>query len=382
MKKVYLDANATTKAFPEVVEAMMPFFSKKFGNASSVHSFGREAKKHLEKARRSVASFINAEYPEEVIFTSGGTEANNAAIKGVHSASGKKEKHIISSNVEHLAVLNVCKGIEEKGVGVTYLGVDKNGIIDLKELERSIKNETILITLIAANNETGSVMPIKTVGDIASDRGVYFHIDAVQYAGKVPLDVQKTGISLASISGHKINGPKGVGALYVKKGVKISGYLQGGHQEMNKRAGTETLPGIVGFSKACKINQEKQSVYQDKVYELRNELFDRINAEITGVTLNGHPEHRLPNTLNVSFEGVDKEALVMGLDLEGIAISAGSACTSGSVEDSHVLKAMGVAPELRKGAVRFSMDMFNKKEDIEYLMEKLPVIVKRIRNKG
>jgi len=379
MRKVYLDANATTPVHPEVTEAMIPFCRGIFGNASSVHSFGREARKNLEAARKKVAALINAASPDEIVFTSGGTESDNFAIKGVASALKEKGSHIITSSVEHLAVLNTCKYLEKMGCKVTYLGVDKYGVIDLEELKKSVTDKTILITIMAANNETGTIMPVEKIAQIAKDKGVTFHTDAVQMIGKMPFDVKKMGADLVSMSAHKINGPKGTGALYIKKGTRIDKFIHGGHHEKNRRAGTENVSGIVGFGKACEIMQKEGAEKYDKVKELRDELHRRIEKNIKQVMLNGHPENRLPNTLNISFKYLEGESILLSLDLEGIAASTGSACTSGSLEPSHVLKAMGVEPMFAQGSVRFSLGVFNTKEDIAYVAEKLPPIIERLR---
>ena len=379
MKKVYLDANATTRAYPEVWEAMLPFYDRIYGNASSVHAFGREAKKHLEGARKKVAALIRAEFPEEIIFTSGGTEADNLAIKGIASALKKKGNHIITSSVEHHAVLNTCKYLESRGFRVTYLGVDHHGVINVDELRRSITDDTVLITVMAANNETGTIMPIEEIGGIAAEKEVVFHTDAVQFVGKMPFDVKRSGAQSVSMSAHKINGPKGVGALYMKKGIGIDPCQHGGHHEGGKRAGTEDVPGIIGFGKACEIVLEHGQKDYDRVKKLRDTLYDRISSEIKQIRLNGHPEKRLPNTVNISFDYLEGESIILSLDLEGIAVSTGSACTSGALEPSHVLKSMGIKPLFAQGSVRFSLDTFNTRDDIDYVIEKLPPIIERLR---
>ncbi len=379
MGKIYLDSNATTPVRPEVVEKMLPFFSDKYGNASSVHSFGREARKHLEGARKQVAGLVNAASPDEIVFTSGGTEADNLAIKGTARALKDKGAHIITSSVEHNAVLNTCKYLEGQGYRVTYLGVDESGIIDLEELESSISADTILVSIMAANNETGTLMPVADIGKIAAEKGVVFHTDAVQIAGKMPFDVEKAGAQLVSLSAHKINGPKGIGALYMKKGTKLESCQHGGHHEKKRRAGTEDVPGIVGFGEACRIAAERGPEEYGHVKRLRDRLYQRIRTEIKQTRLNGHPEKRLPNTVNVSFKYIEGESIILNLDLEGIAVSTGSACTSGSLEPSHVLQSMKVEPMFLQGSVRFSLGVFNTEKDIDHVMEKLPPIVKRLR---
>ncbi len=379
MRKVYLDANATTRAHPEVIEAMLPFYDKMYGNASSVHAFGREARKHLEESREKVAALIGAGSPEEIVFTSGGTESDNFAIKGTAAALKDKGNHIITSEVEHHAVLNTCKYLEGKGFRVTYLGVDRYGIVDTDELRRSITDETILITIMAANNETGTIMPLEEIGSVAAEKGVVFHTDAVQLIGKVPFDVKRSGAQLVSMSAHKINGPKGVGALYIRNGTEIDPCQHGGHHENGKRAGTEDIPAIVGFGKTCEIALKHGLEHYAGVKRLRDMLHDRISSGIKQVRLNGHPEKRLPSTLNVSFDYLEGEAIILSLDLEGIAVSTGSACTSGSLEPSHVLKSMGLEQVFAQGAVRFSLDIFNTRDDMDYVMEKLPPIIDRLR---
>ncbi len=379
MRKVYLDANATTRVHPEVIEAMLPFYGEKYGNASSVHSFGREVKRHFERAREQVAALINADSPGEIVFTSGGTESDNLAVKGAAYALKDKGRHIITSSVEHPAVLNTCKYLEEQGFRVTYLGVDAYGLIDPDELKRNITGDTILITVMAANHETGTVMPVDRIGGIASERGVVFHTDAVQIAGKMPFDAHKASAQLVSLSAHKIYGPNGVGALYVKKGTKMEPCFHGGHQEHGTRPGTENIPAIAGFGKACEIAAEQGERQFAGVRRLRDMLKARIEKEVPQARLNGHPGKCLPNTLNMSFKHLEGESIVLSLDLEGIAASTGSACASGSLKPSHVLKSMGVEPMALNGAVRFSLSMFNTESDIDYVMEKLPPIIARLR---
>ena len=381
-KPIYLDYMATTPLDPRVKQKMLPYLGSVnngiFGNPASKHYYGYLAKAAVEKARMQVADSINCK-SENIIWTSGATEANNLAIKGVAYFYKRQGKHIITSKTEHKSVLNTCKFLEEHGWRVTYLGVDKYGVIDLKELEKSITDDTILISIMAANNETGTIMPIKEIAKIAKKRRVTFHTDAVQYIGKMPFDVKEMGAELVSISAHKINGPKGVGRLYIKKGTKIEKFIHGGHHEKNRRAGTENVSGIVGFGKACEIMQKEGEKKYAKVKELRDELEKRIKEEISQVMLNGHPDKRLPNTLNMSFKYLEGESIILSLDLEGIAVSTGSACTSGSLEPSHVLKAMGVEPMFAQGSIRFSLSVFNTKEDIDYVVEKLPPIIERLR---
>ncbi|MDD4956989.1 MAG: cysteine desulfurase NifS [Candidatus Omnitrophica bacterium] len=378
MRKVYLDSNATTKVHPSVLEAMAPFWDEVYGNASSVHLFGREARKGVEKAREQVAALINAS-PEEIIFTSGGTESDNFALKGTANLSKNKGRHIITSSVEHHAVLNTCKYLEAHGSRVTYLGVDESGVVDMDELRESISADTALISIMAANNETGTIMPVEEIGQIAREKDIPFHTDAVQAIGKIPFDVGALGTSLVSISGHKIYGPKGIGALYVKKGTRLDKCQHGGHHERNMRAGTENVPGIVGLGMACELARTEGIAAYADVEKLRDKFYHRLENEIRQIKLNGHPSKRLPNTLNVSFHYLEGESIILSLDLEGIAASTGSACTSGSLESSHVLKSMGVDPLFAQGSVRFSFSVFNTEEDIDHVMEKMPSIINRLR---
>ena len=378
MRKVYLDANATTRTDEKVFEAMKPFFGEIYGNASSPHSFGREARQYVQTAREQVAGAINASSPDEILFTSGGTESDNLAVKGVMEALKAKGNHIITSSVEHLAVLDTCKDLEYQGYEVTYLKVDKHGVVDMEELIGSINKNTVLITIMAANNEVGTIMPVREIGEIAREKGITLHLDAVQAIGKIPFDVQEIGCDLVSISAHKLYGPKGIGALYVKKGTKISKCQSGGHQEKNLRAGTINTPGVVGLGKACEITAGEMSKYEE-VRALRDRLYDGIKDNVKQVRLNGHPVYRLPNTLNITFDYLEGESIILSLDMEGIAASTGSACTSGSLEPSHVLKSMGIEALFSQGSVRFSLDKYTTKEDIDYVIAKLPPIIERLR---
>ncbi|RKY41802.1 MAG: cysteine desulfurase NifS [Candidatus Makaraimicrobium thalassicum] len=379
MRRVYLDANATTRAHPEVIEAMSPFYGEKYGNASSAHAFGREAKKHLDRSRQQVSQLIHADSPEEIVFTSGGTESDNLAVKGTAYALKDKGNHIITSSVEHKAVLNTCKYLEDQGFQVTYLGVDRYGIIDPEELRKSIRDDTILITIMSANNETGTILPVEEIGRIAGEKNVVFHTDAVQTIGKMPFDVHAAGADLVSLSAHKINGPKGIGALYIKKGTKIVPCHHGGHHENGRRAGTENIPAAVGLGLSCEIAATEGQELFAGVGRLRDMLRDRIEREIGQTQVNSHPEKCLPNTLNISFRYLEGEAIVLGLDSEGIAVSTGSACTSGELEPSHVLKSMGVELMSLRGAIRFSLDRFNTESDIDYVMKKLPPLIGALR---
>jgi cysteine desulfurase len=378
MKRVYLDHNATTAVSPDVLKAMLPHFEQKYGNPSSVHSFGREAREAMSKARDQVAGLIGAD-SANIVFTSGGTEADNFAIKGIAYANEKKGKHIITSQVEHHAVLNTCKFLEKQGFEVTYLKVDKYGKVDLDQLRDSIRKDTILLSIIHGNNEIGTIQDIDEIGKIAAEKGVYFHTDAVQTCGKAPVDVVRSNVTLMSMSAHKIYGPKGVGALFIKKGTRIFPLQHGGHHETNRRAGTENIPGIVGMGKACELSQKSMESNYRKLVELRDRLQNELVERVDDTLVNGHPTDRLPNTLNICFRYVEGESMIMMLDMKGIAVSSGSACTSGSLDPSHVLLAIGLPHEIAHGSLRFSLGIDNSKEDILYVAEVLPEIVQRLR---
>ncbi len=379
MPEVYLDYNATAPVHPEVLEAMQPYLAEKFGNPSSLHSFGREAKVAIEEAREKVAKLINA-HSSEIYFTSCGSESDNWAIKGVLSANKIKGNHIITSKIEHQAVLETCKFLEENGYGVTYVAVDKFGMVSPDDLRKAIRKDTVVVSIIQANNEIGTIQPIEELAKIARENNILFHTDAVQSVGKIPVDVQKLGVDLLSISGHKLYAPKGIGVLFIKRGTKISSLLQGGKQERNRRAGTENVASIVGLGKACKIALRDLDEYQEKMQKLSETFLKKILETIPEVYLNGHPTLRVPNTVNLSFNGCDGESIILGLDLQGVAVSSGSACSIGSLEPSHVLMAMGVAKHLTLGSVRFSFGRFNSMEDVEYVCRILPGIVEKIRN--
>jgi cysteine desulfurase len=378
MDRVYLDHNATTPVHPEVLEAMLPYYRGKFGNASSVHSYGREAREGIDTARERVAELIGAS-PEEIVFTSGGTESDNHAIKGVAFLRKDKGNHIITSMIEHHAVLNTCEYLEKRGFEVTYLKVDKYGVIDLDQLVDSITDKTILITIMHANNEIGTLQPLEEIGRIAKERGILFHTDAVQTVGKIPVNVDELQVDLLSLSGHKIYGPKGVGALYVRRGVRLERLIHGGHHERNRRAGTENVPGIVGLGKAAQIALSDMDRERKHLWKLSEKLKEGIMQRVRFVRQNGHPHKRIPNTVNLSFEFVEGESIVLGLDLHGICVSTGSACTSGSLEPSHVLMSLGLPPELAHGSVRFSLGSGNTEEEIEYTIEKVAEVVERLR---
>jgi cysteine desulfurase len=378
LRRVYLDHSATTPVRPEVAQIVLEYMTNKFGNPSSVHVYGREAKQGLEKAREQVAKLINAK-PEEIIFTSGGTEADNLAITGIAQTYANKGKHIITSAVEHHAVLDTCKNLEKQGYTVTVLPVDEYGIIKLEDLKKAITKETILITIMHANNEVGSIQPVAEIGKIAKEHGIIFHTDAVQSLGKIPVDVDKMNIDLLSGSGHKIYAPKGIGFLYIRRGVGLKPITFGGGQERRRRPGTENLPGIVGLGLAAELAALEMETEMPRIAKLRDRLIAGIMKRIPHVRLNGHPEERVPNNVNVSFEFVEGESLLLSLDMKGIAASSGSACTSGSLDPSHVLMAMGICHEIAHGSVRMTLGKANTEEDIDYVLEVLPPIVERLR---
>ena len=378
MERIYLDHNATTPVHPEVLEAMLPYYRDKFGNASSVHSYGREAREAIDEAREQVAELIGAD-PREIVFTSGGTESDNFAIKGVAFLNKDKGNHIITSAIEHHAVLNTCKYLERKGFEVTYLRVDEYGVVDLNQLVDSITDRTILITIMHANNEIGTIQPLEEIGRIAKERGIPLHTDAVQTVGKIPLSVDELQVDLLSLSGHKIYGPKGVGALYVRRGMRLEKLIHGGHHERNRRAGTENVPGIVGLGKAAQLALKNMDREREHLWKLSERLKEGIMKKVEFVRQNGHPQNRIPNTINLSFEFVEGESIVLGLDMHGICVSTGSACTSGSLEPSHVLMALGVPPELAHGSVRFSLGSGNTEEEMDYTVEKVAEVVERLR---
>jgi cysteine desulfurase len=379
-KRIYLDHNATTAVHPEVLKEMLPYFAEEYGNASSLHSFGRYAREAVESARAKVANLIGPVEPVDIVFTSGGTESDNFAIKGVAHALKSKGKHIITSEIEHHAVLNTCEFLAKNGYEITYIPVDEYGLVDIGAVKKAVRPDTILISIMFANNEVGTIEPVKEVSAIARGKGVLFHTDAVQALGKIPIDAEEMGIDLLSISAHKIYGPKGTGALYINKKAKITPFMHGGHHERNRRAGTENVAGIVGFGTACKLAGEYMEKENRRILALRDRLWDGINKNIGDVKLNGHPTKRLPNTLNISFKYVEGESVLLNLDLKGIAASSGSACTSGSLEPSHVLSAMGVEPATAQGSVRFSLGSENTEAEIDIVIKELPPIIKKLRD--
>lgn len=379
MRKVYVDHNATTPIHPEVLDAMLPFLKDMYGNASSIHWAGRGCRKALDTAREQVAEFLGV-HPLEIVFTGSGSEANNYAIKGSSRTLKKKGSHIIASTVEHPAVLEPLKYLEKRdGARVTYLPVDDKGIISLDELKEAITDDTILITMMYGNNETGTVFPINEIANIAKERGIRVHCDAIQAAGKIPLKPEKMNVDMLSISGHKLYAPKGVGALYIKKGVKADRLIHGGHQERGRRAGTENIAGIVALGKACEIAARDLDAEAEHCAKLRDKLQKGLFERIEEVKLNGHPSERLPNTLNASFKYIEGEAILINLDMQGIAASSGSACTSGSLDPSHVLIAMGIPHEIAHGSIRFSMGRDNTEEDIDYILDEVPPIIEKLR---
>lgn len=380
MRRIYLDNNATTRMRDEVLEAMLPFYKDIYGNASSIHQFGRAARVAVDKARQQVALLVGASSPEEIIFTSGGTESDNFAIKGVAHALRNKGDHIITSAIEHSAVLNAAKALEKDGYRITYLPVDGKGLIDIGEFKRSITDKTILISIMYANNEVGTIELISEIGSVAKEQGVYFHTDAVQAVGKVEFNVSKLPVDLCSMSAHKIYGPKGVGAIYIRKATRIDAIMHGGHHEMNKRSGTENVPGLVGLGKAAELAKREVIDEPKKLRELRDRLYNGIVQKIPHTRLNGDIEKRLPNTLNIGFKYLEGESIMLNLDMEGIAVSTGSACTSGTLEPSHVLTAMGIDAADAQGSIRFSLGRDNTKEDIDYVLEVLPPIIQRLRD--
>ena len=378
MGKIYLDYAATTPTHPEVVKAMLPYFTEAFGNPSSIHSYGQEAKGTIEEARVKVARLISAR-GEEIVFTSGGTEADNFAIKGVAFANESKGNHIITSSVEHHAVIETCKFLEKRGFRVTYLPVDEYGLVDLDDVRKAITDKTILISVMHANNEMGTIEPITEIDKIAKEAGVYFHTDAVQAVGHIPVDVDELGVDLLSMSAHKLYGPKGVGALYIRKGTKLTPFMHGGEQERRRRASTENVPGIVGFGKAAELAQQEMSEEAERLTCLRDRLVKGLLERIDHTRLNGHPIMRLSNNVNVSVDFVEGESMLLNLDLEGICASTGSACSSSSLEPSHMLLAMGLSHEQAHGSLRFSLGKWTTEEEIERVLDVLPSIVAKLR---
>ncbi|MDH4268842.1 MAG: cysteine desulfurase NifS [Dehalococcoidia bacterium] len=378
MRRIYLDHAATTPTHPEVVKAMLPYFADSFGNPSSIYSYGQEARGAMEEARIKVAELIGAR-SEEIIFTSGGTEADNFALKGVVDASEHKGNHIITTSIEHHAVLEVCRFLERRGFEITYLPVNEYGLVDPDDVRKAITDKTILITVMHASNEVGTIEPVEEIGKIAREADVYFHTDAVQTVGHIPVNVDKLGVDLLSISAHKLYGPKGVGALYVRKGTKLVPLMHGGEQEKRRRAGTENVPSIVGLGKAVELAGQEIDKEIEQLAGLRDRLIKGLMERIDHIRLNGHPNKRLPNNINVSVDFVEGESMILNLDLEGICASTGSACSSASLEPSHVLLALGLSPEEAHGSLRFTLGRENTEADVERVLEVLPGIVAKLR---
>ena len=376
-RKVYLDHNASTPVHPDVIQAMLPYFGERFGNPSSVHGFGREARDGMETAREQVSRFLQVK-KEEIVFTSGGTESDNMAIKGI--AHARRRGHIITSQVEHHAVLRTCESLEENGFEATYLPVDGYGMVDPEDVRRAIRPDTILVTLMHANSEAGTIQPMREIGRITREMQIPLHVDGVQTFGKVPIDVDAFGIDLLSFSGHKIYGPKGVGGLFIRRGTKMVSVQHGGEHERSRRAGTENVAGIVGLGAAVEIRGREMTAEGVRLSGLRDRLWDEVRARIPEVRLNGHPTERLPGTCNLCFRGVESESIVLGLDLKGIGVSAGSACTSGNVEPSYVLVAMGVPVEWAMGSVRSSLGRGTSRADIDYVVESIQPLVAKLRS--
>ena len=378
MKRIYMDHNATTPLREEVLEAMLPYLREEFGNASSLHFFGMRARRAVESAREKVAAALGAQ-PGEIVFTGCGTESDNQAIKGVAIANRSRGDHIVTSRIEHKAVLQTCQYLEKQGLRVTYLPVDQYGVVNPNDVAQAITDRTVLVSVMFANNEVGTIQPVAEIAQVCRERGVYFHTDAVQAVGKLPIDMGKLGVDLLSLSAHKFYGPKGVGALYVRKGVKIDPLLHGGHQEQGRRAATENVAGIVGLGKAIELRLGEMAAEAERLTALREQLYAGLVTHIDHITLNGHPTERLPGTLSLCFDYVEGEAIIMGLDLSGVAVSSGSACTSASLEPSHVLLAMGVRPAVAQGSIRFSLGRGNTAADVDTVVETLPPIVERLR---
>ncbi|MBS1267075.1 MAG: Cysteine desulfurase IscS 2 [Candidatus Woesearchaeota archaeon] len=372
--KVYLDNGATTKVDPEVVNAMKLYFLEKYGNASSLHSYGQQAKKALNNSRKVIAKIINAD-PEEIIFTSGGTESDNIALRGLADANKKKGNHIITSKIEHHAIIRTCQDLEKQGFKVTYLDVSEKGFVDPKDVEAAITKNTILVSIMHANNEIGTIQPISEIAAICREKGVYFHTDAVQSFTKVKIDVKKMNIDLASFSSHKIHGPKGVGAIYIKKGTKVNSLVTGGAHEFGKRAGTENVAGIVGFAKAASILNKD---HLEKMTTLRDELINEL-LKIPHVQLNGSKQKRLCNNANLRFNLIEGEAMLIHLDMNGIAVSTGSACSSHELKVSHVLKAIGLSHDVAHGSIRFTLSKYTTKKEIDYTIDKVKEVVLKLR---
>ena len=379
MRRIYLDYAATTPTDPEVVKAMLPHFGDSFGNPSSAHSFGQEAREAIETARNNVASLLGAN-PAEIVFTSGGTESDNFAIKGIAYANRNRGNHIITSSIEHHAVTEPCHFLEKQGFEVTVIPVGRDGRVDPDVVAKAITDRTILISIMHANNEIGTMQPIAAIGKIARERGTYLHTDAVQTFGHIPFTVDDLDVNLLSLSAHKLYGPKGVGALYIRKGTRIMPFMHGGEQESKRRASTHNVPGIVGLSRAAEVAKERMEEEMKTQTRLRDRLIGGILERIERSCLNGHPTERLPNNVNVSVEFVEGESMLLSLDMEGIACSTGSACSSGSLDPSHVLLAIGLSHQMAHGSLRFSLGRYTEEKDIDRVLEVLPSVVERLRS--
>ena len=379
MKRIYMDHAATTPLAPEVLEAMIPYFSQRYGNPSSLHSFGREARAAVEEARAEVAALLNAE-PSEIYFTSGGTESDNLAIKGIARRNRKKGRHIITSSIEHPAVLEVCRSLTREGFEVTYLPVTKEGLVEVGAVEEAVCEDTILISIMHANNEIGTIQPLEEIGRLAGERGIYFHTDGVQTAGKIPVDVRSLGLDAFSISAHKLYGPKGAGALFIRKGVRIESIQQGGGHERGMRSGTENVPGIAGLGAAARIAKENMAEESERMRSLRDRMSGWVLKKIEDSWLNGHPDKRLPSNLNFGFRYIEGESLLLYLDSKGIAASTGSACSSKKLAASHVLSAIGLSPVDSHGSLRITLGMSNTEEDVDYACRAIFDSVERLRD--
>jgi cysteine desulfurase len=377
-KRIYLDHNSTTPVDPRVIEAMLPYYRESWGNASSLHQFGRQAKAGLEESRETIAKVFNCS-PDEIYFTSGGTESDNFAIKGTAYEYCDKGKHLITSKIEHPAVLESFEFLEEQGYETTYLPVDNHGFVDPDDLKKAIRPDTILVSIMYANNEVGSIQPIKDLASICKQKGVIFHTDAVQAAGKIPIDLASEPIDLMSTSGHKIYGPKGVGVIFIRKGVKISTWQTGGHHERSMRAGTENVPAIVGYAKAMELAQAEMAERDRRINTLAESFRSRVMAEIADVRFNGPEDNRIKSTVNLCFKGAEGEAIILNLDMRGIGVTSGSACSSGSLEPSHVLTAMGVPPEEAQSAIRFSFGKDNDPDHLDYIVDSVKEAIEKLR---
>lgn len=381
MERIYLDYNATTPLRPEVRDAMMPYLTEAFGNGSSIHAYGREARNAIDTAREQVAELIGAKSPSEIVFTGSGTEADNHAIKGLTELEKSRGKgnHIITSSVEHHAVLHTCHYLEQRGYEVTYLPVDRHGRICLAQLRAAVRETTVLISIMHVNNENGTIQPLEEICAIAQEHGIPLHTDAVQSVGKLAIDVQALGVNLLTLSAHKIYGPKGIGVLYIRRGTRLANLVHGGSHERNRRAGSENVPAIVGLGTAAELAKQEQNAYAAHLTNVTQQLRAGLEQHLSGLHYNGHPEHCAPGTLNVSFENVEGESLILRLDMEGICVSTGSACTSGSMEPSHVLAALGLPPRLAQGTVRFSLGRDTNEAEIDAVIAKLPKVIQQMR---